>query len=99
MYFENTQVLENTLLPYFYDEYPLISLNKAFSKLNYEKYNTHLQPHGLWESYDFKTKLIVKYKNGKLNGLSEEWFTNGKLYKNCWYKNSKLNGLYEIWFW
>ena len=41
MYFENIQLLQNTLLKYFSDEYPLKLLNKKFSTLNYEKYNTH----------------------------------------------------------
>lgn len=73
-YFNNTQLLQNTLLPYFHHPYPLKLLNKKFNTLNYEKYNTNLQPHGILETYNPKTKLILEretYKNGILNGLSE----------------------------
>ncbi len=38
-YFNNTILLQNTLLPYFCNEYPLIFINKQFQKLNYEKYS------------------------------------------------------------
>jgi hypothetical protein len=57
-YFGSIQLLQNTLLPYFCDGEPLKSINKKFYKLNYEKYNTHLQPHGVIESYDKETKTI-----------------------------------------
>ncbi len=103
-YFENIRLIENTLLPYFSDEYPLISLNKQFSKLNYEKYNIHLQPHGILEIYSHKSKLIlekVTYRNGKLDGLYQEWWDFSeecKLYQKCWYKNNKIDGLYESWY-
>ncbi len=71
-YFQNIQLLENTLLSYFQDPYPLIFINKQFSKLHYEKYNTHLQPHGIYELYFSKIKTIMKrcnFKNGKENRL------------------------------
>ncbi len=64
-YFENIDLLQNTLLPYFKDEYPLKSLNKKFYKLNYEKYNTHLQPHGILEEYYNKNKTIKEKTNYK----------------------------------
>ncbi len=104
MYFGNTILLQNTLLPYFCNEYPLISLNKKFSTLNYKKYNTHLQPHGILETYNSKTKLIgirEIYRNGKFttwNGLFEDWYENDKLHYRCNYKNNKRNGLYELWY-
>ncbi len=92
IYFNNTQLLQNTLLSYFDIPLPLVSLNKRFSNLNYEKYNTHIQPHGIIESYHIKTKNIyqkIDYKpssgtrpkgvNGKLNGLFEEWYDDSKV--------------------
>lgn len=91
-YLKNTHLLQNTLLPYFCDEYPLVSLNKLFSNLNYERYNTHTQPHGIIETYNLKTKNIEKrenYRNGKLHGLYEEWY-DGQLWERKNYKNGKL---------
>ena len=76
MYFNNTQLLQSTLLPYFDSPYPLIILNKQFSKLNYEKYNTPLQPHGILETYYIETKTIYTsktYRNSVLNGISKIW--------------------------
>ena len=83
-YFENVILLQNTLLPYFCDEILLKTVNKVFSKLNYEKFLTHLQPHGIMESYYPETKIIDKritYKNGFQDGLSEKYHINGKLHK------------------
>lgn len=109
-YFGNIIFLENTLLPYFCDEYPLISLNKQFSKLNHEKYNTHFQPHGILETYYLDTKTIEErrtYKNGELHGISECWYdtrsderkiNNDKLWCKSNYKNGKQNGLDELWY-
>jgi len=100
-YFENAEFLQNTLLPYFYDGKILISINKLFSKLDYEKYNTHIQPHGIIESYNPKTKLIIEqntYKNGSRSGLYKYWHSNGKLWIKCMYKNDKLNGLRTTWY-
>jgi len=57
MYFENIPLLQNTLLLYFDTENPLNLINKQFRKLNYEKYLTHRQPHGIFKSY---------YNNGKI---------------------------------
>ncbi len=47
MYFENTILLQNTLLSYFCDKYPLKILNKQFNILIYEKYNALLKTHGI----------------------------------------------------
>jgi len=110
-YFENSILLENALLPYFCEEEPLKSVNKKFNKLNYEKYLTYIQPHGILEIYHIITKIIQdrkNYKNGKLNGLFEEWYIDNKLeakteYKHGLseirkiYKNGELHGLYEEW--
>jgi antitoxin component YwqK of YwqJK toxin-antitoxin module len=98
-YFENIDLLQNTLLPYFSEEEPLKSINKKFYKLNYEKYLTHLQPHGLTEFYLDKFRFYVRknYKNGKLDGL-QELYQNGKIYEREFYKYGKLNGLSEKWY-
>jgi len=99
-YFRNTDLLQNTLLPYFYDE-SLKILNTQFSKLDYKKYLTHLQPHGTVETYYRDTKTIqerVNYKNGKLSGLSEEFYkpkrkrflTFGHLKSELCYKYGKI---------
>ena len=53
-YFNIIVLLQNTLLPYFCDEIPLISINKKFYNLNYEKYNIRLQPHGIVENVLFE---------------------------------------------
>jgi hypothetical protein len=57
-YFNNIVLLQNTLLPYFCNEEPLKLVNKQFYRLNYEKYNTHYQPHGILETYCPKTKIL-----------------------------------------
>jgi len=82
-YFKNSQLLQNTLLPYFCDEIPLKSTNKLFYRLNYEKYNTYIQPHGIIETYDIKTKMIRDqrtYKNGKLHGFQQCYNDDMQMY-------------------
>jgi len=98
-YFNNSELLQNTLLHYFCDEILLKPINKKFSELNYEKYNTHIQPHGIFETYYENAKIKVRktFKNGKKNGLCEEWYDSGELWVKCWYKNNKLHGLYKKW--
>jgi antitoxin component YwqK of YwqJK toxin-antitoxin module len=99
-YFENIPLLQNTLLTYFKEEEPLKNINKQFSELNYEKYNTHIQPHGTEIVYFPGTRIIrakKTYKNGKLNGLYEEWYFDGNLFIRCEYKDGKFNGLYQSW--
>ena len=109
-YFENSELLQNTLLPYFCEPEPLKLINIKFSKLNYEKYNTYIQPHGILETYNPKTKLLKSrknYINSVRNGLYEEYYDiqedttiknseNLLIRKN--YKNGKPNGLYELWY-
>jgi hypothetical protein len=100
-YFNNLPLLQNTLLSYFCEAEPLKLLNKQFYKLNYEKYNTHIQPHAIIETYHLKTRLIKlreTYKNGKLDGLYQEWWEEGLLEYRINYKNGDLNGLYEEWW-
>jgi len=100
-YFQNIQLLQNTLLPYFCNEEPLKLVNKQFYKLNYEKYNTHYQPHGILETYYPDTKTIKHretYSNGKKDGLYEEWYKNSQLKEKSIYKDGELNGLSEEWY-
>jgi antitoxin component YwqK of YwqJK toxin-antitoxin module len=62
--------------------------------------NTHIQPHGLVETYYIQTKTIEytkTYKNGKLNGLFEEYHINGKLLTRYHHKKGILDGLHETW--
>jgi antitoxin component YwqK of YwqJK toxin-antitoxin module len=101
VYFDNSVLLQNTLLPYFCEAEPLKLISKLFYRLDYEKYNTHLQPHGILEIYYIKTKTIeckIRYKNGKLDGLHERWYGDGKMRSKETYKNGKLNGSYEAWY-
>jgi len=100
-YFNNITLLENTLLLYFCEAKPLKLINKKFSSLNYEKYNTHLQPHGLIETYNKDTKIIVKkehYKNGRREGLFEKWYSDDKLSERSNWKDGQMDGLYEEWY-
>jgi len=99
-YFDNKELIENTLLSYFCDENLLKLINKKFYVLNYEKYNTHLQPHGIEEFYYPNNKIkqqMKTYKNGKLHGLEKIWHIDGKLWVQYNYKNGKLHGLCESW--
>jgi len=99
-YFNSINLLENTLLSYFCDEEPLKLINKLFSKLNYEKYNTHIRPHGIVITYysDIKTmETKITYKNGKKDGLYEKWNKYEQLCIRQNYKNGKLDGLDEEW--
>jgi len=82
-YFNDILILQNTLLPYFCEAEPLKYLNKQFLKLNYEKYNTYIQPHGIVETCDLKTKMMrdsKTYKNGKLHGLQEYYDDDMQMY-------------------
>jgi antitoxin component YwqK of YwqJK toxin-antitoxin module len=100
-YFEDTPLLQNTLLTYFNTAEPLKNINKKFQNLEYEKYNTYYQPHGIIETYYPETKTIQKretYKNGKRDGLYEKWWENGQLFRRTFYKNGEENGLYQQWY-
>jgi antitoxin component YwqK of YwqJK toxin-antitoxin module len=100
IYFNNFYLLQNTLLPYFNNPDPLNNLNKRFSQLNYEKYNTHLQPHGIVETYYPATKTIKDrktYRNGKLN-IYQHWDINNGLSEKKTYENDKPHGPYELFY-
>jgi len=94
-YFINTVLLQNTLLPYFCEEEPLKFINKLFYKLNYEKYNTHLQPHGFKIKDSGAVNRKINYKNGKRHGLSEDRWIELDTYVKCNYKNDNRDGLYK----
>jgi len=103
MYFENKELIQNTLLPYFCEAEPLKLINKKFNELNYEKYNTHIQPHGIVQTYfsDCKNDNLSEqktYRNGKLNGIYEIWRSSSRLYKRKNYKNGKEHGLEKTWY-
>jgi len=100
-YFENIPLLQNTLLSYFCEEEPLKFINKKFCSLNYEKYNTHLQPHGPLETYYKDTKTLQKretYYNGALHGSYQKWYPNNQLDTKYSFKKGKLQGLHEQWY-
>jgi hypothetical protein len=42
-------------------------------------------------------KIKCNYKNGKLNGLYQEWHNNGKLWNKCTYLNGEYDGDFESW--
>jgi antitoxin component YwqK of YwqJK toxin-antitoxin module len=100
-YFNNSDLLQSTLLPYFNAKNPLKLINKKFDGLNYQKYLTHIpfQPHGIFKGHISKDKLVVHtYNNGKLDGPCEIWHKNGQIYKRYNYKNGKVDGLFEKWY-
>ena len=43
-------------------------------------------------------KSKKNYKNGKLDGLSEEWSINEKKTSESYYKNDKINGIHREWY-
>jgi len=99
-YFNNISLLENTLLPYFYEADNLKLVNKLFSKLNYDKYLTYLQPHGIVETYSIYTKTIMtrkSYRNGNVY-LNEGWHENGQLWYKINFYNPKLDGFCNKWY-
>jgi len=96
-YFENLPLLQNTLLPYFSEEEPLKNLNKQFQNLNYEKYNTPQ----IIETYHPESEILwyrETLKNGKQNGLFEQWYKNGVPKYKYNIKNDEYDGLYEQWY-
>lgn len=54
-------------------------------------------PDGEWFSYNYKGGLIskVNYSEGKLNGLLELFFINGKIQFNGNFINGKKNGVWK----
>jgi antitoxin component YwqK of YwqJK toxin-antitoxin module len=100
-YFQNIPLLQNTLLSYFSTQESLGKINKKFYGLDYEKYLTHIQPHGLKITYyDEDKKPIYEretYKNGVKNGLYEKYYRNGQLMEKINYKNDVLDGLFQQW--
>jgi antitoxin component YwqK of YwqJK toxin-antitoxin module len=99
-YFQNVPLLQNTLLTYFSTAEELKNINKQFQTLEYDKYITPSQPHGVKVNYypNSQLKERINYKNGKKDGLYERYYINGQLHYRINYKNGKLNGLYEVWY-
>jgi antitoxin component YwqK of YwqJK toxin-antitoxin module len=100
-YFNNSILLQNTLLPFFNTSNPLKYINKQFQNFDYKKYNTHIQPDGILETYHSKSKKLLerkRYENGILNGLYELWYENGRLDQRVNFKNGRYDGLYEEWY-
>ena len=54
---------------------------------------------GVSEDYDKNGQLVSKatYKNGKLNGVYEE-YDDGQLVSKITYKNNERNGVYEEYY-
>jgi antitoxin component YwqK of YwqJK toxin-antitoxin module len=97
-YFQNIPLLQNTLLTYFSTEQELKNINKQFQNLEYEKYLTPIEPHGIETTYYPDSKMIEEkttYINGIKNGLYEKYYPNGQLYIKANYKNRRLDGLYQ----
>lgn len=95
-------ILKYQILPFFLEsECPLKGINKEFNKINYIKYCAHVQPHGIIETYHWKTKKIFmrySYMNGKRHGLEERWYENGLQEYKCNYVDGILHGLCECWY-
>jgi antitoxin component YwqK of YwqJK toxin-antitoxin module len=47
---------------------------------------------------DKKKKELILFFEGKKNGLSQKWYSNGKLQKESFYKNNKLEGEGKSWW-
>ena len=43
-------------------------------------------------------RFLFQYRDGKINGLHEEWYENGKLNFRANFKDGKENGLLESWY-
>lgn len=94
-------ILQFQILPFLDPACDLKLVNKKFNNIDFEKYCTLIQPHGIVEEYHWKTKNMLtrySYVNGKEHGLSESWFDDGLQRWKCNFKNGKMNGLNEIWY-
>ncbi len=116
--------MSNTFIPLCNDLYSLvfsfllytesISLQQCSKyslqqKEKMEKYCQHIHPHGKVETYDRKTKLILKennYKEGKLYGIQKRWYENtsflphigGQLFHEENWKEGEYNGIQKYWY-
>lgn len=55
------------------------------------------KPEGLWKYYHYKSDKVMtleNYKNGKLEGEKNVYYTNGQLAEKSFYKNNILQGKY-----
>lgn len=49
-------------------------------------------------NHSYSGKEIVNLKNGKRNGLYQEYYKNGQLKEEINYKNGKFDGLWKAWY-
>lgn len=47
---------------------------------------------------DKRKKEVIPFVEGQKNGVSQKWFSNGKLQKQIFYKNNKLEGEGKSWW-
>ncbi len=70
------------------------------NKIRMEKYCQHIQPHGIVELYDMKTKTKIwkfNYYEGKLHKLQKQWYDNKQLSSERNYFYGKLHGTTKNW--
>ena len=53
---------------------------------------------GKWLLWDFKNKMILNYKDGKLDGKNTEWYDNGNKKEETDFKDDKVDGKYTKWY-
>jgi len=94
-YFQNADLLQSTLLPYFSSKAPLITINNQFNNLQYQKYTTHQIKETFYDNKQLHTRSSLK--NNVLDGFYEEFYENGELKSRNNYKDGKKDGLYEQW--
>ena len=52
---------------------------------------------GKWLLWDFKNKMILNYKDGKLDGKNTEWYDNGNKKEETDFKDDKIDGKEIYW--
>ena len=70
------------------------TLSSEYTYKNGKRDGKHIQYHDDGK----KIKMVRYYKNGQLDGLCREWWSNGKLYDEFYYKNGELDGTYVSWY-
>ncbi len=65
-----------------------------------DKYCQHIQPHGILETYDRETKLIItkdNYKEGTKEGIQKLWRDKGVYYYELTFKKGIQEGIQKGW--
>ena len=82
---------------------PMLQLEKSDPLLVFSAgqllYNN--QPYsGYVLEYDLAKRLIAKdvYRQGKQEGISQRWYTNGRLAENRFYSDNRKSGRHEGWW-